>query len=68
MTFVIVLPETQCNWCATYAHYVCDALKNKCNNVAQDLKLEKKVTGDGRKPSIFKPISLLYPALFAPAC
>ena len=33
-----VKQEDNHDWKATYAHYVRDALNNKCNNVAQDLK------------------------------
>ena len=39
-----VVPETQRNWCATYAHCIRDALNNKRNDVLQDLKVEIKGT------------------------
>ena len=34
--------EPHHDWSATYAHCVCDALKNKRNNLSQDLKAEIK--------------------------
>ena len=37
-----VSPETQRDWCATYAHCIRNALNNKRNNVPQDLKVEIK--------------------------